>query len=80
MHRRLLPLTQGRLQEEVDAEMIACERATADAVARVKRAAGNSKMGCRQLQAVTAVRAQVAELQRRVSAAQDLLQQLEGSM
>ena len=58
-------------------KLAACERATADAVARVGRAAGNFKMGCRQLQAVTAVRAQIAELQRQVSAAEDLLQELE---
>ena len=61
----------------MDKKVSACERATTDAVARVKRAAGNSKMGCRQLQDVTAVREQIAKLQYRVDAAEELLHQLE---
>ena len=78
---RCLPIMLvSRLQEEVDNSLAACERAAADALARVKRAAGNSKMGCRQLQEVVAVRAQIVKLQTRVSAAEHLLQQLEASV
>lgn len=69
-----------RAQEEVDKSLAACERTAADALAKVKRAAGNAKMGCRQLQEVVAVRAQIAKLQTRVSAAEDLLQQLDASV
>ena len=73
-------MTVFHTQEEVDKNLAACERAAADALVKVKRAAGNSKMGCRQLQEVMAVRAQMAKLQTRVSAAEDLLQQLEASV
>ena len=72
-----LALTQTHVQDEVDTKLIACERATADSTGHVKRAAGNFKMGCRQLQAITVVRAQIHELQRHVGAVQHLLNELE---
>ena len=72
-----LTLTCNHLQEEVEKRIIVCERAAADAVASVERAAGIYKMGCRQLQAITTVRAQIQEVHRHASAVHDLLHELE---